>query len=445
MATILFQGEPIERHLLRQRIAADRLEPLALPLGPDQAKVLIDVAAHDAWLPLSVGLLNCLRRLWDIVSSGPGIADRAAQEVHAYVILRSSLLAALRQRQSSARLRRVAQELIPPQLPTSSKLAHLSDDDSARYTDAFDQVESDLIVLGLAVGITSDSRTVQGIIKVFDDALDRIDHARVQRVLDRALITGLTSEQIRDYKRKSRSLWRHIHRQDDYWLAYALQITARIGEIWNVLADSHGGWHRYDHDEEAYQGYRHRLLRGLDQPESAPVRALVSDLLPHILPPDGDESGTRIRADMPNRLERLRSEIIALASEQGDPISIDLSTHGDLDEVFEEESWAWADLRSAVSRVDHDQHPVSDPPVPTTLHRNGRLRVKVTYEEAAALHWQMYEEFGDKWPTQVELAERLTHLGKPLRDRTFRTLIARWRTEGKEWPPPAEAAEIDAA
>ncbi|MGC4105376.1 MAG: hypothetical protein QM753_03330 [Thermomicrobiales bacterium] len=71
--------------------------------------------------------------------------------------------------------------------------------------------------------------------------------------------------------------------------------------------------------------------------------------------------------------------------------------------------------------------------------------MKVTYEQAATLYWQMYEEFGDKRPTQVELAERLTHLGKPLRERTFRTLIAQWRTQGKDWPPPAEAAESSAA
>ena len=188
------------------------------------------------WLPLAVELLSCLRRLWDIVSSGPGIADRAAQEVHAYVILRSSLLAALRQRQRSVRLRRVTQVTVPEQLPTSSKLAHLSDDDRARYTDAFDQVESDLIVLGLAVGITSDPPTAEGITKFFDDALDRIEHARMQRVLDRALVSGLSSDQIRGYKRRSRNLWRHIRRHNDYWRAYSLQIVAR-SEIWNVLAD----------------------------------------------------------------------------------------------------------------------------------------------------------------------------------------------------------------
>lgn len=441
MAAILFQGEPIERHLLRQRIAADRLEPLSLPLGPDQAKVLIDVSPGDAWLPLAVEFLNCLRRLWDIVSSGPGIADRTTQEVHAYVVLRSSLLAALRQRQGSAWLRRAAQVTIPEQLPTNSKLAYLSDGDRARYTDAF----SDLIVHGLAVGITSDSRTVQGVTKVFDDALDRIEHARVQRVLDRALVTGLTSDQIRNYKRRSRNLWRHIHRQDDYWLAYALQIVVRIGEIWEAFGKSPDGWHRYDHDEEAYQGYRHLLLRGLDQPESTVIHTLACELLPHIQPPEGDESGARIRVDMPNRLERLRSEIISLAVEQGDPVSIDPSTHGDLDETFEEESWAWIEMKAAVSGARKVPPSKAEPPIPTTLHQNGRPRVKVTFEQAAILYWQMYEEFGDKRPTQVELAERLTHLGKPLRERTFRNLIAHWRSQGKDWPPPAEAAESSAA
>jgi len=34
---ILFQGEPAQRHLLRQRIAADRLEPLVMPLPDGQA------------------------------------------------------------------------------------------------------------------------------------------------------------------------------------------------------------------------------------------------------------------------------------------------------------------------------------------------------------------------------------------------------------------------
>ncbi|MGC4190483.1 MAG: hypothetical protein QM589_04515 [Thermomicrobiales bacterium] len=325
MATIWFQGEPIERHLLRQRIAADRLEPLALPLGSGQAKVLIDVRAQDAWLPLAVELLGCLRRLWSIVSAGPGTAERTADEVQAYVLLRTSLLAALRQRQSSARIRRMAQATIPEQLPTSSKLARLTDDDRARYSDAFDQVESDLIVLGLTVGITSDPRTVQGITRAFDEALDRIEHARAQRVLDRALVSGLTSDQIQAYKRRIRILWQRITRQEDYWLAYALQIIARIGDIWNLLGSQDGGWHRHNHDEEAYQGYRHLLLRGLNQPESTTLHALAGDLLPHILPPEGDASGARVRADMPNRLERLRSEIISLAVEQGDPISIDPS------------------------------------------------------------------------------------------------------------------------
>ena len=445
MATILYQGEPIERHLLRQRIAAERLEPLVLPLGPDQAKELIDVAPHDAWLPLAVELLNCLRRLWDIVSSGPGIAGRTDQEVRAYVVLRTSLLVALRQRQSSARLRRVAQETVPEQLPPSSKLAHLSDDDRARYNDAFDQIESDLIVLGLSLDIPSDPRTVKEVGQPYDEALNRIEHARIQRVLDRALAAGLTSEQIRDYKRTRRIIWQRITREADYGLAYALQIVSRIGELWDLLGNQDGGWHRHNPDEEAYQGYRHLLLRGLNQPESTALHALVDNLLPHILPPEGDDSGARIRVDMPNRLERLRSEIIALAIQQGDPVSIDPSTHGDLDETFEEESWAWGELKSAVSRVSPDQHSTLHPPEPVALRQNGRPRVKVTYEQAATLYWQMYEEFGDKRPTQVELAERLTHLGKPLRERTFRTLIAQWKTQGKDWPPPAEAAESSAA
>jgi len=445
LATIQFQGEPIERHLLRQRIAADRLEPLSLPLGPDQAKVLIDVSPGDAWLPLAVDLLNCLRRLLSIVSCGPGIADRTDQEVRAYVVLRSSLLAALRQRQSSARIRRTAQETIPQQLPTNSKLARLSDDDRVRYTDAFDQTESDLIVLGLALNIPSDPRAVKEVIQPLDEALDRIEHARIQRVLDRALVSGLTSEQIRDYKRRSRILWRHIHRQADYGLAYALQIVARIGEIWDLLGDQDGGWHRHHHDEEAYQGYRQLLLRGLDQPDSTVLHALVDHLLPRILPPEGDDSGARIRADMPNRIERLRSEIIALAVEQGDPVSIDPSTHGDLDEAFEEESWVWSDLKAVVSRGDHDQRPVPDPPVATTLHRNGRPRIKVSYEQLSTLYWQMYEDLGDKLPTQKELCERLKFNGNPISERTLQKRIGEWMDQGHPWPPPAELAEGDAA
>lgn len=445
MATILFQGEPTDRHLLRQRIAADRLDPLAFPLVQKQAKMLIDVSPNDAWLPLAIEMLNGLRRLWSIVSSGPASLDRTSQEVRAYVVMRTSLLASLRQRQSSARIRRAALEKIPEQLPPNSKLAHLSDDDRAGYTDAFDRVESDLIALGVAIGVTSDPRTVHGVTKVFEDALDRIEHARAQRVLDRALVSGLTSEQVRAYKRRIRALWQRITSQEDYWLAYALQITSRIGQIWDLLGNEGGGWHRHDHDEEAYQAYRHLLLRGLDQPESGELHALALDLLPHILPTAGDDSGAVIRADMPNRLERLRSEIISLATEQGDPISVDPLTHGDLDEVFEEESWAWGYLKSGVPRAGHDYHPTLHPPEPTALRQNGRPRVKVTYEQAATLYWQMYDEFDGKTPTQVELAERLTHLGKPLRERTFRTLIAQWRTQGKGWPPPAEAAESSAA
>ena len=445
MTTILFQGEPIERHLLRQRIAAERLEPLALPLGPDQAKVLIDVAPHDAWLPLAVELLNCLRRLWDIVSSGPGIAGRTDQEVRAYVVLRTSLLVALRQRQSSARLRRVAQETVPEQLPPSSKLAHLSDDDRARYNDAFDQIESDLIVLGLSLDIPSDPRTVKDVGQPYDEALNRIEHARIQRVLDRALAAGLTSEQIRDYKRTRRIIWQRITREADYGLAYALQIVSRIGELWDLLGNQDGGWHRHDHDEEAYQGYRHLLLRGLNQPESTALHALADNLLPHILPPEGNDSGARIRVDMPNRLERLRSEIIALAIQQGDPISIDPSTHGDLDETFEEESWAWGELKSAVSRVRQDHHPVPDPPLPTTLHRNGRPRIKVSYEQLSTLYWDMYEDFGDKLPTKKELCERLKYIGSPISERTLQKRIAEWLDQGHPWPPPAEMAEGNAA
>jgi len=218
--------------------------------------------------------------------------------------------------------------------------------------------------------------------------------------------------------------------------------SARYGRL---LGDQSGRWRRYDRDEEAYQAYRHLLLRGLDQPESVALHAFALDLLPHILPPAGDDSGAAIRADMPSRLERLRSEIISLAAEQGDPVSIDPSTHGDLDEVFEEESWVWGVLKSGVPRASKDRHTPPLSPEPTALRQNGRPRVKVTYEQAAMLYWQMYDEFEGKPPTQVELAERLTHLGKPLKDRTFRNLIAQWRTRGKDWPPPAEAAESSAA
>lgn len=445
MATILFHGEPIQRRLLRQRIAADRLEPLAFPLGPEQAMMLIDVSPNDAWLPLSIEMLNGLRRLWRILLTGPGTADRTAQEVHAYVILRTSLLAALRQRQTSARICRIALDVIPEQLPTSSRIAHLSDDDRAIYDDAFERIEGDLIVLGVANGVTADPRTVHGVTRQFADALDRIEHGRAQRVLDRALIAGLTSDEIHAYKRRTRMLWQRITSQEDYWLAYAIQIVARIGEIWDLLGNEDGGWHRHDHDEEAYQAYRHLLLRGLDQPESGDLHALALDLLPNILPSDRDTSAAKIRADMPSRLERLRSEIISLAVEQDDPVTVDLATQPGPDETFEEESWIWSALKASVSSSHQDHHPTLQPPEPTTLRQNGRPRAKVTYEQASALYWHMYEEFDGKTPTQVELAERLTHLGKPLKDRTFRTLIAQWRTQGKGWPPPAEAAESSAA
>ncbi|HEU0165527.1 MAG TPA: hypothetical protein VFQ54_10830, partial [Thermomicrobiales bacterium] len=56
-------GESIDRHFLRQRIAADRLEPLALPLGLDQYEGLIDVEPDQAWLPLALALIGLLRRL----------------------------------------------------------------------------------------------------------------------------------------------------------------------------------------------------------------------------------------------------------------------------------------------------------------------------------------------------------------------------------------------
>ncbi|MGB3330362.1 MAG: hypothetical protein WBA46_15485, partial [Thermomicrobiales bacterium] len=265
------------------------------------------------------------------------------------------------------------------------------------------------------------------------------------RVLDRALVAGLTSEQIWDYKRTRRIVWQRITRDADYGLAYALQIVARIGEIWDLLGNQDGGWHRHHHDEEAYQGYRQLLLRGLNQPESTVLHALVDQLLPRILPPEADDSGALIRADMPNRIERLRSEIIALAVEQGDPISIDPSTHGDLDETFEEESWAWGELKSAVSRVSQAQYPGPDPPVPTTLHRNGRPRIKVTYEQVSTLYWQMFEDLGDKLPTKKELCERLKYNGTPIGERTLQKRIAEWLDEGHQWPPPAEMAEGNAA
>lgn len=51
LAMILFQGEPAQRHLLRQRIAADRLEPRVMSLCAEQAAQLIDVTPEDAWLP----------------------------------------------------------------------------------------------------------------------------------------------------------------------------------------------------------------------------------------------------------------------------------------------------------------------------------------------------------------------------------------------------------
>lgn len=438
MATPMLHGESTHRSLLRQRIAADRLEPLALPLTPEEARMLIDVKLEDAWLPVAVALLHRLQRLWSIVTSGPGIVARTNQEEHAYLVLRTSFLGTLRQRQNASRSRRTAQSTIPEHLPTSSKLAYLSDEDRARYADAFEQVESTLIELALVIGIPSDPRTVQGVTQHFDDAIDRIEHARGERMLDRALVSGLSSEQIHASKRMNRLLWQRITRQEDYWLAYALQIVARIGEILAMLDSAAEGWHRHDHDEEAYQVYRHLLLRGLDQPESAALHTLATDLLPRILPPGGGLAEvSSIPKNMPNRLERLRSEIISLAAEYGDPIRIDPSTQPELDEVFEEESWAWSNLKVSAVRAERRHPSTLDAPPATRLHRNGRPRAKVTYQHAAELYWQLFDEFGDRPPTQRELSDRLAYIGVPIAPRTLRKRITEWLEEGHSWPPPA--------
>lgn len=445
MATSMLHEDPTHRFLLRQRIAADRMEPLALPLPPDQVRILIDVQSGDAWLPLSIALLQCLQRLWSLVTSGPGIVARTNQEEHAYLVLRTSFLGALRHRQSASRVRRTAQGTIPEHLPTSSKLAQLSNEARARYTDAFEQVESDLIELALVLRIPSDPRTVQGVMQLFDDAIDRIEHARGERVLDRAIVAGLSGEQIHAWKRQNRMLWQRITRQEDYWLAYALQIVDRIGEIWTLLGNSPNDWHRYDHDEEAYQVYRHLLLRVFSHSDAA-LHRLVAELLPRILPPSVEVADKNPSpSDMPQRLERLRSEIISFAAENGDPVSIDPSTQPELDEAFEEESWVWSNLKSVVVRSRQNPPSAGEAPLTTTLHQNGRPRVKVTYEQAAVLYWQLYEDLGDKTPTQPDLADRLTHLGNRLKVRTLRYLIAEWRNQGYHWPPPAEEAEGNAA
>lgn len=445
VATFKLHEDPNHRFLLRQRIAADRMEPLALPLSPAQVKLLIDVKPDDAWLPLAVALLHRLQRLWCLVTSGPGTVARTNQEEHAYLVMRTSFLGALRQRQNASRSRRTAQATIPEHLPTSSKLAHLSDEDRARDADAFELVESNLIELALVIGITSDPRTVQGVMQHFDDAIDRIEHARGERVLDRALVAGLSSEQIHAWKKRNRMLWQRITRQEDYWLAYALQIVARIGEIWTLLGNGPNDWHRYDHDEEAYQVYRHLLLRVFSHSDAA-LHRLVTELLPRILPPSLDAADMNpIPWDMPYRLERLRSEIISLAAENGDPVSIDPSTQPELDEAFEEESWVWSNLKSSIAQTRKNPPLAGEAPPSTTLQQNGRPRVKLTYEQAAAQYWQLYEDLGDKTPTQPDLADRLTHLGKRLKERTLRYKIAEWRNQGYQWPPPADEAEGNAA
>jgi hypothetical protein len=69
----------------------------------------------------------------------------------------------------------------------------------------------------------------------------------------------------------------------------------------------------------------------------------------------------------------------------------------------------------------------------------------VTYEQAAALYWQMFEDLGDKTPTQKELSERLKTIGSPIGERTLRKRIAEWLEQGRRWPPPTEEAESSAA
>jgi hypothetical protein len=430
-------GKPVEKLLKLRRLEEDRVHPITVPLSQDILDELIGVQPQDAWLPLSIALINRLQRLWNIISGGPYLIARLTGDEHLYQVMRTSFFNVFQEREDNEVTQKAIRARLPKTLPTTGKLASFTRYSQAKFDDKFESIESLLIGDALRLGIPSDTRTVEDALKDFDAQLDKLELLHHQHALRDSPALDHSNELRDELKRAIRTLQRRMRNGQSTYLAMAVEVVARLRSIWELLYPDTRDLRRYAGDEAAYQAYRNLLLSSLTDPEYGPVHALASDLLPRLLPLSEElDAANIIFAEMPGRFERLRNEIVALAFQLHEPITIDYADEPDLDEVFEEQAWEWTALKKTVgkerSAPDSDKRPASSASL-----RRGRPATPVTYEIATDAWWHLYNA-DTKAPTQQHLIDRLTFLGFPISTRTLRNRIAEWQANGQPWPPPED-------
>ena len=440
--TLIIHGFASDKYFKKQRIDESRLEPIRVPFEEVVTKEFIDVSPEDAWLPLSLALLERLHRLRMVVCGGSHVAERVNGDEYLYQVMRTSLFNVLGHSIYVMGTREIVSEKLPIRLPTSGELLQFGYQEKYDAENDYEIMHQALISDAVELEITPDTRTVEDALKSFDAQLSRIALTHFQNMFIRAEDLELTDREIEQLRGSIRTEQRKLRNGIPQYLAMAIEVLDRIDLIWATLYSDIRSLHRFKGDELAYQGYIQLLFRSLSSFEYREVSSLAHDLIPRLLP-SNDElvSSNPLLKEVPARIERLHYELIALATQLGEPAVIDYANEPDLDSLFEEELRNWEIVSRLVSDFRENRGEMRhNTVVQFGPNRRGRGRPAstVTYEIAAEVWWKLHTEFENKPPTQIEIAEHIQSLGYAFSERTLRNKITEWTAKNLKWPPPKD-------
>ncbi|MDP9359292.1 MAG: hypothetical protein M3R02_29205 [Chloroflexota bacterium] len=244
---------------------------------------------------------------------------------------------------------------------------------------------------------------------------------------------------------------------DDSLLVLACGTSRRIESLCRALFGGPYLSARVQGDEYLYQHLRTTLISHLsDNAEYAQAKNIVLTEFPATLPYDPDPM---YDVDWTYEIEpacrKLEAELMRVAVARGvhpyDP-GVDV-----LFQAHDKSIAAVKEIMGNANRKVAIEHGLPVPgqpdqgaggaasarPSPSTeerqrspRRRQGRTPVRLAYEVAQRVWWELADDVAPGKPNQQEFCDRLTAIGYPMSPRTLRDRIGGWRRDGLAWEPP---------
>lgn len=209
-------------------------------------------------------------------------------------------------------------------------------------------------------------------------------------------------------------------------------------------------------DQGLYATLYHDLFFALGQRSDLHT---ATEAIRELIPDDSPDhhvvlAWSEIGDEVLDAFSRARSILYKLMAAEGKPFG-----PSDVDKMFDlfddELEWMAANSRQQAEAearrlgFTRSSSPAESKPNGQTARaasRRGRKPIELPYADAQRAYWDMADENehdGERrHPSMQEVCDRLTAQGTRIRLSTFEGRVAKWRNDGRSWPPPRPDLDI---